>query len=157
MATSIQSTLCGSLVQEKAIRMSYTREFKLSAVSKYRETNNLYATCKLFGLNTKTLGRWITNESKKSRKGSKHVQHSRQGRYPDMEVRLHEEYKELRAKGLKVKGYWFKVRARQLMEEICPGKPFAFSDGWFAAFKERYSISFRQVTNQCQRPASDKR
>lgn len=67
--------------------------------------NNLCATCKLFDLNTKTLGRWIASETrlKDSKRGV------RWGRYTDMEARLHDEYKELRAKGLKV---------GQLMDEM---------------------------------------
>lgn len=66
------------------------------------------------------MGRWIATEAKfqRSKKGSKHVKHSRQGRYPEMR----EEYKDLSmsARGLNVKNKWFKVRVRPLMEELNP-------------------------------------
>lgn len=57
--------------------------------------------------------------------------------------------------GMKVKGYWFKIQARQLLSEMNPETSFAFSDGWFDRFKARYKISFRRSTNTSQKPASD--
>ena len=97
----------------KATRKSYTREFKLDVVTWYRQ-NTLYATSKTFLLNTKTILRWATSESKikERKKGSKYVKHAAKGEQHEVEAALYQEYKELRTKGLKVKGYWFKLRAR---------------------------------------------
>ena len=141
----------------KSTRRSYTREFKLSVVAHYRD-NTLYATSKHFGLNTKTILRWAADQDKirKSKKGSKHVKHQRKAVYPDMEEVLYQEYQEHRRKGLKVKGYWFKARARQLMSEMHPDAPFRVSEGWFTGFKVRHFISFRRSTNTAQRPPADK-
>ena len=66
-------------------------------------------------------------------------------------------------KGLKVKGYWFFARARQLMKEYYPetASPdgtfiFKFSNRWFDAFKDRYKISLRAITNKAQESPIDK-
>ena len=35
-----------------------------------------------------------------------------------MEERLNSEYKDLRKKGLKVKGWWFRLHARQVLDDL---------------------------------------
>jgi len=67
----------------------------------------LYQTCKKYDLNTKTVMRWIKDEVKirDSHKGHKHVQFNYTSHYPDVEETLHNEYRKLRRKGLKVKGW----------------------------------------------------
>ena len=145
-----QLTLSGdSMENTKTTQRSYT-----SVVAHYRD-NTLYATSKHFGLNTKTILRWAADQDKirKSKKGSKHVKPQRKAVYPDMEEVLYQEH---RRKGLKVKGYWFKARARQLMSEMHPDAPFCVSEGWFTGFKVRHSISFRRSINTAQRPPADK-
>ena len=140
--------------REKLRRKSYTREFKLSVVNFYREkSNNLYLTSKWFSLNTKTVLRWIGDEDgiKKSKKGSKHRQHVRPPMYPEMEQQLYLEYKQLRKQGLKVKGYWFRIRAKQIMEVINPESAACFSNSWFDGFKQRHKISLRRATNVSQK------
>ena len=101
--------------------------------------------------------RWSHKKTKiqKSSKGSKHCQHSGAGPFQKMEEVL-KEFLDLRRKGLRVRSFWFRVRAKQLMEEMEPGVPFACSDGWFTRFKARHSISLRRPTNTSQRPALDK-
>ena len=51
-------------------------KFKLSVVAHYHDST-LHATSKHFGLNTKTILRWSTDQDKirKSKRGSKHVKH----------------------------------------------------------------------------------
>ena len=144
--------------KSKAKRKSYTREFKLKVVTFYRE-NNLYQTSKFFSLNTKTVLRWAQDEQKieKAKQGSKHVEHNRRAMYPEVEAELYREYRQLRKHGLKVKGYWFKVRAKQLLAEKIPEASFLFSDDWFDAFKQCHRISLRRATNVSQKPADDKR
>ena len=36
-----------------------------------------------------------------------------------------------------MKGYWFKMRGRQLLKEMEPEAVFGFCDGWFDRFKVR--------------------
>lgn len=107
MASTTQLDLFGE--NAKTTRKSYTREFKLDVVTWYRQ-NTLYATSKKFSLNTKTILRWAANETsiKESKKGSKHAKHAVKGAQHEIEAALYQEYKDLRSKGLKVKGYWFK-------------------------------------------------
>ena len=156
MASAQQVTLTGTPVV-KTPRKSYTRETKLAVVAFYRE-NNLYKTSKKFELNTKTILCWAAQEKQltKSSKGSKHCSKARKPDHPEMEAKLMEEFREMRGKGLKVKGYCFKLRARQLLSEMEPESSFKFSDGWFDRFKARNKISLRRATNTAQRPASDK-
>ena len=135
--------------QEKLRQKSYTREFKLSVVEFYRKNNNnLYQTSKRFSLNTKTLLRWIGDKDsiKKSKKGSKHRQHVRPPMYPETERQLYLEYKQLCKQGLKVKGYWFRIRAKQIIEATNPESSACYSNSWFDGFKQRHKISLRRAT-----------
>ena len=77
--------------------------------------------------------------------------------YPETKTELYREYKALRKRGLKVKGFWFKMRAKQLLERIDPEASFNFLDRWFDSFKKRHRITFRRSTNVCQKPADDKK
>lgn len=118
----------------------------------------MYQTSKKFSLNTETIGRWVSNveKIKKSKKASKRVSFTRQCQFPDLEKELYDEYKKLRKQGFKVRGYWFKARARQLLKEMNPDSSFKFSESWSDGFKARHRISLRRATNVCQKSASDK-
>ena len=73
-----------------------------------------------YELNTKTVLRWIKQESriKDASKQSKHLKHQQKAMHPEMEEKLYDEYKKLCKKGLKVKGYWFKLWAQQKFGRI---------------------------------------
>ena len=73
-----------------------------------------------------------------------------------MEEQLHKEFRELRRKGVKVKAWWFKARAKKILESHPNACTFKYSDGWFTRFKCRYNISFRKPTNTAQRAPSEK-
>ena len=73
-----------------------------------------------------------------------------------MEESLHKEFLELRRKGVKVKGWWFKTRAKAILESTTPSATFKFSEGWFTRFKKRYHVSFRRPTNTAQKAPSEK-
>ena len=137
MATAASVSVLPSNELEKAKRKSYAREFKLSVVKYYRE-NNLYQTTKRFSLNTKTILRWAAEEEKlkKAKKGSKRAITTRKAAFPEMEAELYQEYKSLCKRGLKVKGFWFKTRDKQLLEQLDLEASFLFSDGWFDGFKQ---------------------
>ena len=156
---TVQTTLDGQ-PPDKRRRKSYTRETKLKVVEfYYSRQKNLYQTSKHFELNTKTVLRWVKDEEKirHSRKGSKHAKHDRPAKYPDVEERLYREYRGLRRKGLKVKGWWFRTRAKAILQELYPDETFQFSNSWFTGFKTRSRISLRRGTNTCQKQPADKR
>ena len=147
MAPVCNTDSAAGTCSQKLKRKRYSRKFKLKVVTFYRE-NNLYQTSKFFSLNTKTILRWARDEEKieKAKKGSKHVQHHRRAMHPEMEAELYREYKQLRKQGLKVKGYWFKVRAKQLLTEMDPE----------ASFHSLMVGSFRRSRNVAQKSADDK-
>lgn len=69
-----------------------------------------------------------------------------------MEKKLFEDFKELSAKGVKVKEWWFRTRCKQIMAELHPGVEFKISNRWFDRFKApRYEISLRRPTNAAQK------
>ena len=163
MAEGLQSTLTGN----KPIRKwnSYTKEEKLKTVCYYYGNNwNLHQTCKKFSLNSKTL-LWKMR-----------VTFERCPHHPQMEERLHMEYKEMRKKGLKVcqwqakmslnshstvlyngvKGWWFKLSAKKTLEELESGSQFSFPQEWFKGFERRFQLSVRRVTSTCQKEPKDK-
>ena len=60
-----------------------------------------------------------------------------------MERQLHNEFKELRSKGIKVKEWWFRSRCKEIMQEKYP-------DADFVRFKAGFDISLRRPTNVAQ-------
>ena len=82
---------------------------------------------------------------------------ARRSQYPDLEEELYREYKKLQRQGVKVKGFWFRARAKQLVQQMHPDNTFHFSNCWFNGFKFLHRISLRRPTNTSQRPAADKR
>ena len=118
----------------------------------------MYQTCKRFQLNNKTVRRWVKDEKAimESKKGRKRVNFSRQACHPEMEEKLYDEYKQLRRKGLKVKKWWFLLRAKAILKELKPEATFCFSNEWFSAFRRRHRITLRRGTNTCQRQPGDK-
>ena len=71
-----------------------------------------------------------------------------------MEEQLHTEFRELRRRGIRVKGWWFLTRDKQLLPENDSG--FKFSKGCFNHFKMRYKISLKLPTNTAQKQPTDK-
>ena len=134
-------------------RWSYTREEKLKVTQWYwNNGQNWYQMCKKFGLNSRTVLRWIKDERKikDSKKGRKRVEFNRKSQYPAMETTLYKEYRSLREWGIKIKGWWFKARAKQLLEAAHMESQFKFSNAWFHGFKRRYKISLQRPTNKAQ-------
>ena len=117
MATQVTLTRAVS----KSTRKSYTREFKLQVIDYYRDPRNtLYATAKHFSVDKKCILRWSSEETKikESSKGSRKSQRAKKGPYEQMEEVLVNEFQKLRKKGLRVTGHWFRIRAKQLAEEM---------------------------------------
>lgn len=86
------------------------------------------------------IGLWVADVEKirKSKKSSKRVKFLHKCEFPDVDDELYHEYKDLCKKGLKVKGFWFKTRGKQLLTQIHPDASFLFSDSWFDGFKTRH-------------------
>ena len=62
------------------------------------------------------------------------MKYERSGEHPAMEEQLHTEFRELRRKGIKIKGWRFKTRAKQILDTSDPAHTFQFSEGWFTGF-----------------------
>ena len=58
---------------------------------------------------------------------------------------------------LKVKGFWFKTRGKQLLTQMYPHASFFSSDSWFDGFKTKHGISMRRQTHVAQKPPSNKK
>ena len=158
-SATLQQTYLSSAGSSKKTRKSYSRDEKLKVLSYYNKNDqNAYKTCKYFSINSKNLHRWLKDESKirASKRGSRRNQFDRRAEYLDMEEKLHSEFRELRRKGLKVKAWWFKNRAKQILLSTNPGCTFKCSNGWFTRFKRQYKISLRRPTNTAQQHASSK-
>jgi len=115
-----------TLVQSKR---SYIREQKLHVLRSYTSNgSNLHRTCKKFDLNTKMVLQWIKNHKAMhdSKKGRKRVSFTRTAEYPEMDKALYEEYRGLCRCGLKVKGWWFRMRGQQLVKSFPSGSKFNF-------------------------------
>lgn len=57
---------------------------------------------------------------------------------------------------MKIKVWWFKSRAKQILASSHPNNSLKFSDGWFMQFKCRYKISLRRPTNKAQKEPEEK-
>lgn len=58
---------------------------------------------------------------------------------------------------MKVKGYWFKVWAKQILAEMAPEVTFSLCNGWFDRFKTRHKISLKWSMNVAQKKADTNR
>ena len=72
-----------------------------------------------------------------------------------MECKLHEEFLDMRTKGMKVKEWWIRQTARRIMNELHPEVNFLMSNRRFTAFKSRYNISLRRPTHTAQKQSED--
>ena len=127
-------------------RRAYTREEKLDAVAFYRKCGkNKYKTCKEWKIDSRTLSRWIKDETKiRQLRPGKMAARFRTAKYPLMEEELHQQYCNMLDIGKKVDTLWLREKAQEIMRERSPQADFKFSACWLRAFKRRYGISFRE-------------
>lgn len=67
------------------------------------------------------------------------------------EAELHKLYREKRAKGIRVTGYWLRVQMRRHVSDIYgqqAASKFKASSMWLASFAGRYNMSLRVRTNK---------
>ena len=102
------------------------------------------------------MSRWLTQEDQLRQQScnTRCISSCCRADWPELEMQFHGEFKEQRAKGLKVKAWWFKNRADQLSRELYPTKlnddgtiPFLISKYWFERLQNRFSVSLRATTN----------
>ena len=130
-------------------RKQWTREQKLEFIKKYNNKSRAARELQIkyiHTLNSRTYNRWITSESKirSAGYGSKKTGCGRKALYPYMGKRLHAEFTAMREKGMIVKEWWFRPRAKQLMQEMYPKAEFTMSNAWF-------HISLRRPTNTAEK------
>ena len=65
-------------------------------------------------------------KSRRAKKGTKRVMFIRSAQLPLMEEQLHAEFQQLRGRGIKIKGWWFKNKAKQIFNKQYPGQNFSF-------------------------------
>ena len=158
-------------------RKQYTKEFKLAALSYWREQSKpypgpgltKYKIAQKLQITDKMLKDWIANESSivaMSRK-QKRSTVGRQAQLPEMEEYLYTEFLKVRAAGTKISRSWFLAEGKVWYEAHYPdrvitdgtgGKTFTgfqFSRPWFARFKRRKGISLRRITNRSQQVPAD--
>ena len=153
MAEAAELALGSSIVWKQK---SYTWEEKLKMVHYYYHNGrNLYQTWKKLSQTIKTVQQWVQAKTKirDSKKGRMRVKVKMRVQHPEMQEKLYSEYKELKKKGAKVKGWWFCLRRKQILCELQPEANFGYSDAWFSRFKKCYRLSMRRATNTRQEPA----
>jgi hypothetical protein len=96
-----------------------------------------------------TLQRWIQNRHRivSGRFGKPS---SYRCQWPELEERLYNDFRKLRAALKLVSTGWFRRRAKALFRELYPESEhlFVFSNGWFRGFLRRHNISRRRITKQ---------
>ena len=145
--------------EDKKIQRSFNRELKLSAVKWFKEHGeNVSATAREFNVDRKRIREWVDQEDKikSMRKQKKRDGCGRKAFYPLVEKKLKDEFDDKRSKGLSVKMWWFKSRAKQLMKELYPSvDDFKCSDNWLRLFLSRARISLRRKSHVSQKVPQD--
>ena len=139
-------------------RSSYTREYKLQVVAFYhdRAKGNLHRTANEFEIDRKQVRSWVKNESTiRKQKYTQRAQRGRVAMFPVMEEALYAEFREARKVGKRVKEWWFRIRGKQILNEMHSNNTFKFSRNWLQRFMKRWRISLRRKTHSAQKdPAS---
>lgn len=94
-------------------RQSYSREYKLAVLDWHHRNGSVKnKTARHFAISRQNVVRWVRAEIdiRKAKKGSKRGGKGRTATNPFMERRLHEEFLELRSKGVKIRNIWFLTR-----------------------------------------------
>lgn len=132
--------------QQKNVRKSYTREEKLQVLDWYQKNGrNKYRTAKMFGMNIRTLSKWVRAEDtiRRSRYGSMKAGSGRRPYWPDMEKQLfalHKEETERRNGDDEIPASWYRENAELIMQQLYPNNGFSFTLQWLERFKRRYNI-----------------
>ena len=135
-------------------RKTYTVEKKLEIIEFFKQCQNQYKTCKKFGLNTKTLKRFVKSEDKirGSELEPKQENRGRAPFFPLMEAQLFEEFVTLSRQEHTVKHWWswFRSRSKEICAKLYPENDFTFSQSWFRGFKRRYKLPSGSMTRNVE-------
>ena len=105
----------------------FTREQKLRILKWHRDDNtskgatSRISTARKFHLpHHNHISHWLAQEPQLEQQpcGTRAIVRGRKADWPQLEERLHAEFKEKRDNGLKVEGWWFTTRAKQLFREL---------------------------------------
>lgn len=91
----------------------------------------------------------VSFSSAKARKLTLHPGRGR--KFAAAEAELHNMYRQMRARGLRVKGYWLRVQMKRLVVRIygeAAAATFKASKSWLVAFTDYYSMSLRRRSNK---------
>ena len=139
-------------------RKQWFHERKLEFIDLYKKYKSKAKAVREFKgrykveLKSSTYNPWIAqelklrNDPKKSRRPGAGTQAS----YLEMEKQLHNEFKELRSKGIKVKELCFRSRCKEIMKEKYPDADLKMSDHWLVQFKARFDTSLWGWTSVAQ-------
>ena len=146
------------LKQQFHRRKQWFRKQKLEFIDLYKKYKSKAKAVREFKgrykveLKSSTYNSWIAqelklrNDPKKSRRPGAGTQAS----YLEMEKQLHNEFKELRSKGIKIKELWFRSICKEIMKERYPDADFKMSDHWLVRFKASFDISLWRWTSVAQ-------
>ncbi|KRZ72769.1 hypothetical protein T10_345 [Trichinella papuae] len=139
-------------------RMSYPREFKLTAIKYFYENGrNKYRTCKQFQITKSMLNGWLQKIDKiqQSRPGSlKSGRSGRKPQFPNVEKELFHVYQSHLDCGKKVGNRWLRETAKLIAQRTCHPSELngmcQFSERWLCNFKKRYNINLSKDWSQAE-------
>ena len=156
-------------------RISYTRKNKLAAINfqarTFRKQKNgalkqitTYEAAKSLGITPTMLKKWIKNRQSimTLEKGQRKHMKGHVAQKPRLEELLYKVIEEKRKIDRTINLRWFMRTARRIYKELYPGRVsrkgnsqwiyagLKFSNGWFQAFRRRYSVSVRAPTKRAQ-------
>ena len=107
-------------------------------------------------LHKSTLNRWIQNEKDirlsshgDRKKHSDFAVSKREGHFPEMEILLAAQIRNMRQSGIRVTSWMVVEDAKELLTQLYPTlHDFKFSNGWFRGFSKRNSFSVRKVNSK---------
>ena len=157
-------------------RISYPREYKLSAVA-YALTGKIldkksgemkpitkWKAAQQLGITYPMIKDWIGARveiealKKGCRKNRTHM-----AKFPALEQRLFEQFNEIRKEGAKITKQWFIISAKHIFKDTYPNKVshnalgrmtcegFSGSDTWFRGFRGRFGVALRRPTKISQK------
>ena len=156
-APPARENIAGSVDSKK----SFSREKKLSVLTWMRNKKaSKGEIARHFGLpHHNYISRCLVQEQKllQESRGARSIGSGRKAQWPQLEERLHAEFRTKPDAGIKVQGWWFVTRAKQLVRELYSEKvgdddtiPFKVSMHWFRRFQSRWNVSLWAMTNRGQ-------
>ena len=143
------------------VRKKISAKKKIEVVAYAKKYSNRSAPRK-FGIHRKCVRVWRRSENNLrslNGKSARRVGGGRKPKFPYLEERLLQHFRQQREKKLRVSGNQLKRKAVGFFEEMVAADEasdgnFTASDGWVTNFMRRNRISLRRITTTCQNPQS---